>query len=132
MNSPFHPDHDNARDLSPNKARDRDSLFLKAEMRLPEKGLEIEARVRNLSSGGLMAEAPVHVDRGDSVEINMRNIGWIGGSVAWTSEGRFGVAFNQPIDPKIVRKPVGQANLDVPTYLRKLDAKPATSKLRRF
>jgi PilZ domain len=112
---------------------DRDSLFLKAELRFPASNEQGEVRIRNLSAGGLMAEAPVQVARGEKVELNMRNIGWISGVVAWVAEGRIGIAFDHPIDPKAARKPVGQSESDLPLYLRKIDQKQKVmiSKLRR-
>ena len=53
-----------------------------------------------------MGEGPVHVARGDRVEVNIRNIGWVDGAVAWVQDDRFGVAFHDEIDPKIARAPV--------------------------
>lgn len=115
---------------------DRDSLFLKAVLRFPVSDVEGEVRIRNLSAGGLMAEAPVRVARGEKVEINLRTIGWISGSVAWVTEGRLGIAFDHPIDPKAARNPVGASNVELPRYLQKLGevaGKTADpSKLRRI
>lgn len=96
----------------------RDSLFLKAELRFVGGDNCGEVRIRNLSAGGLMAEASVLTKRGDQVELELRNIGRVTGRVAWVAEGRFGVAFDHPIDPKLARKPVGQTKSDVPHYLR--------------
>lgn len=112
---------------------DRDSLFLKAELRFPASNAQGEVRIRNLSAGGLMAEAPVQVARGEKVELNLRNIGWISGVVAWVAEGRIGIAFDHPIDPKAARKPVGQSESDIPFYLQKIDRKQEVNKrnLRR-
>lgn len=97
---------------------DRDSLFLKAELRFIDGDDCGEVRIRNLSAGGLMAEAPVLAKRGDKVQIELRNIGRITGYVAWVAQGRFGVAFDHPIDPKLARKPVGQTKSELPRYLR--------------
>jgi PilZ domain len=90
-------------------------------------------RIKNLSAGGLMAETPIRVARGEKVEINLRNVGWISGNVAWITEGRMGIAFDHPIDPMIVRKPVGQNNGEIPQYLQKLNQQLAkkTGSLRR-
>jgi hypothetical protein len=119
-----------------NRNEDRDSLFLKAILRFPTSDVEGEVRIRNLSAGGLMAEAPVRVARGEKVEINLRTIGWISGSVAWVTEGRLGIAFDYPIDPKAARNSVGNNNVELPHYLQKLDqvVTKATdpSKLRRI
>ena len=38
-----------------NRSNDRNSLLLKAVLRFPSSGTENEVRIRNLSSGGLMA-----------------------------------------------------------------------------
>jgi hypothetical protein len=115
---------------------DRDSLFLKAVLRFPSSDIEGEVRIRNLSAGGLMAEAPVRVARGEKVEINLRSIGWITGNVAWVTEGRLGIAFDHPVDPKAARNSVGGSNVELPRYLQKLDQAATKaidpSKLRRI
>ncbi len=83
----------------------RDSLFVLAELRADGLEGEHRIRVRNLSSGGLMAEGPIKVQRGQLVWTNVRNIGWIEGSVAWVQDSRFGIAFRDEIDPRVVRAP---------------------------
>ncbi len=110
---------------------DRDSLLLKATLKFSVSGEQGEVRIRNLSAGGLMAEAPVRVARGERVEVQLRNIGWIGGNVAWVAEGRIGIAFDHPIDPKVARNPVGTKELDLPTHLKKLNKVPEPNKIRR-
>jgi PilZ domain len=111
---------------------DRDSLLLKAILRFPRTKDEGEVRIRNLSAGGLMAETPARVTRGELVEIHLRSIGWISGHVAWVTEGRLGIAFDHPINPKDARKPVGTGELEMPSYLKKLNNPAAPSKLRRL
>ena len=110
---------------------DRDSLLLKAVLRFPRTNDEGEVRIRNLSAGGLMAEAPLRVARGEPVEIHLRSIGWISGHVAWVTEGRLGIAFDHPINPKDARKPVGTNEQELPNYLKKLNNPAPPSKLRR-
>eukprot|EP01013_Petalomonas_cantuscygni_P013917 TRINITY_DN28644_c0_g1_i1.p1 TRINITY_DN28644_c0_g1~~TRINITY_DN28644_c0_g1_i1.p1 ORF type:complete len:133 (-),score=10.07 TRINITY_DN28644_c0_g1_i1:122-520(-) len=110
----------------PKRELDRDSLFLKAELCLVDGKDCGEVRIRNLSAGGLMAEAPVLTKRGDKIELELRNIGRITGHVAWVAQGRFGVAFDHPIDPKLARKPVGQTKSELPRYLRHPSTKPYT------
>tara|TARA_R110001606_G_scaffold10272_1_gene44024 strand:+ start:12778 stop:13188 length:411 start_codon:yes stop_codon:yes gene_type:complete len=97
---------------------DRDSLFLKAALSFVDGDDCGEVRIRNLSAGGLMAEAPVLAKRGDKVQLDLRNIGQVTGHVAWVAQGRFGVAFDHPIDPKLARQPVGQKKSELPRYLR--------------
>jgi hypothetical protein len=116
------------------RGMDRDSLFLKAILKFASLKQEADVRIKNLSAGGLMAETPLRVVRGEKVEINLRNIGWISGNVAWVTEGRIGIAFDHPIDPMVVRKPVGQNNDAIPSYLQKLNNQQVTQikNLRRI
>ncbi len=83
----------------------RDSLFVLAEVRLDGLEGEHKVRVRNLSAGGMMAEALLKAQRGQIVWVDIRNIGWVEGSVAWVHEDRFGIAFREEIDPKVARAP---------------------------
>jgi hypothetical protein len=118
---------------SAKRGANRDSLLLKAILRFTNsKEEDREVRIRNLSAGGLMAEAPMRVARGEPVEIHLRSIGWVSGHVAWVTEGRIGIAFDHPINPKDARKPVGQAALEMPSYLKKLNEPNAANKFRRF
>lgn len=128
--STFAPDSANGA----KRNQDRDSLFLKATLHFATSANPGEVRIRNLSAGGLMAEAAVQVPRGEKVELQLRNIGWIRGTVAWVAEGRIGIAFEHPIDPKMARKPVGQAQSDLPRYLDKINKDQETIKrnLRRI
>jgi hypothetical protein len=64
----------------------------------------------------MMGEGPVRVARGDRVEISIRNIGWVEGSIAWVQEDRFGVAFRDEIDPKVARAQVTKANPVLPQH----------------
>lgn len=113
------------------RGTDRDSLLLKAVLRFPASKNEGEVRIRNLSAGGLMAETPARVTRGEVVEINLRSIGWITGHVVWITEGRIGIAFDHPINPKDARKPVGTSPLELPPHLKKLNSTTDRSKIRR-
>lgn len=84
----------------------RDSLFLVASLQIEDRPGPIEVRVRNLSSGGLMAEYAHPVEIGTAVEVEMRGVGKVAGDVAWTTAGRIGISFESPIDPMQARKPV--------------------------
>jgi len=127
MNDPLKSETPSAK-----RGLDRDSLLLKAVLRFPRTKDEGEVRIRNLSAGGLMAEAPLRVARGEAVEIRLRSIGWISGHVAWVTEGRLGIAFDHPINPKDARNPLGTTEHEVPTYLKKLNNPVAPNKLRRL
>ena len=84
----------------------RDSLFLMAELRLPGQEALARVKVRNLSAGGMMAEGAVKVVRGTLIEVNIRNVGWIEGAIAWVQGDRCGIAFSEDIDPLIARAPI--------------------------
>jgi len=126
MNKPVDQNLDLNSPASENPKRDaeRDSLFLKTTIHFVNGDTHDNVRVRNISAGGMMAEASIQPNRGDSVEVELRNIGWITGSVAWVATGRFGIAFDHSIDPKLARKPVGQTKTSVPQYLKQLRRAP--------
>jgi hypothetical protein len=92
---------------------DRDSLLLLAQVRVDGSETVHRVKVRNLSAGGMMAEGALPVVRGSLLSIELRNIGWIDGSVAWKQDDRFGIAFVHEIDPKIARAPVGTVATDL-------------------
>ena len=78
-----------------------------ADLRVDGVDGEHRIKVRNLSSGGMMGEGAVRVERGAVVAVNIRNIGWTDGVVAWVQDSRFGIAFRDEIDPKLAREPLG-------------------------
>jgi PilZ domain len=84
----------------------RDSLFVLARIK-PEgySGEGAAVRVRNVSSGGLMADVSDDYRPGMRVEVALDGIGDMHGSVAWAEAGRIGVAFDHPIDKTRARKP---------------------------
>ena len=84
----------------------RDSLFVMADLRIDGIEGEHRIRVRNLSAGGLMAEGGPKPQRGRAAWVNVRNIGWVEGAVAWVQDTRFGIAFREDIDPQLARAPV--------------------------
>lgn len=104
---------------SNNRQDGRDSLFLLADLRKVGVEAEYRLKIRNLSAGGMMVEGPVAVMRGDEVEVNLRNLGWVRGVVAWIQDSRFGVAFIEEIDPKAARAPLpASPQSDVPRFVK--------------
>ena len=87
----------------------RDSLFLLAQLKVDGKDDLHRVKVRNLSAGGMMAEGAAQVARGQLVQVELRNIGWVSGTVAWKQDERFGIAFIDEIDPTRARAPVTSA-----------------------
>jgi hypothetical protein len=117
----------------------RDSLFLLAQVRVDGQDAVYRVKVRNLSAGGMMAEGEAKVMRGSLVLVELRNIGWVEGSVAWKQDNRFGIAFVEEIDPVVVRGAGGpQApDFDAPRYTKNHHALPTNqqadySKLRKI
>jgi hypothetical protein len=104
----------------------RDSLFLLAQLRVDGQEGVARVKVRNLSAGGMMAEGEAKVMRGSLVAVELRNVGWVEGSVAWKQDNRFGIAFVNEIDPANVRAPAAsQAQVfDPPRYTRNHSAVP--------
>ena len=117
----------------------RDSLFLLAQLRVDGQDEVSRVKVRNLSAGGMMAEGEARVARGSLVMVELRNVGWVEGSVAWKQDNRFGIAFVDEIDPGIVRGPGGSQapEFDAPRYTRNHQAVPVSqqpdlTKLRKI
>lgn len=104
----------------------RDSLFLMADLRVDGLDGQFRIKVRNLSPGGMMGEGIVRVVRGTVVQVNIRNLGWIDGSVAWVQDSRFGVAFREDIDPRLARAPVDQGADPVPDFVRNQEVRNAS------
>lgn len=89
------------------REKGRDSLFLMAQLVIAGDRTPRDVRVRNLSAGGLMVEVAKPVDEGTPVTLTLRGIGEVKGKVAWWTQGRVGISFDEPIDPLLARKPVG-------------------------
>ena len=103
-----------------NRHISRDSLFILAELRLSGQAVDYRVKVRNLSSGGMMAEGDAPVGRGDSIAVNLRKVGWVDGSVAWVQGNRFGVAFAREVDVAQARAPLAPPPDPDETFRRKL------------
>ena len=117
----------------------RDSLFLLAQLRVDGQDAVYRVKVRNLSAGGMMAEGEARVMRGSLVMVELRNVGWVEGSVAWKQDNRFGIAFVDEIDPVVVRGAGGPQTPDfaAPRYTKNHQAVPVNqqadvSKLRKI
>lgn len=60
----------------------------------------IDIRIRNLSSGGLMANCPETLARGERVSVSIREIGDVAGQVVWDGPDGIGIAFDAVINPE--------------------------------
>lgn len=99
------------------RSTDRDSLFMQAALTLAGWPEPTTVRVRNLSPGGMLAEARLAVEQGAVVEVELRNVGAVAGRVIWVGEDKFGIAFDRSIDPQAVRRQVVSQS-DLPPHLR--------------
>ena len=105
----------------------RDSLLLLANLRVDGSEADHKVKVRNLSSGGMMAESDVQLGRGIRVAVDLRNIGWTFGSVAWVQGNRCGIAFDAEIDPKLARASINTSgDLSSPRFVRPASILPST------
>ncbi len=93
-----------------NRQISRDSMFLMADLRVEGHHEDQRVKVRNLSAGGMMAEGRLNVARGNLVAVNIRNIGWVEGTIAWVQDDRYGIAFVDEIDPLLARAPITQVD----------------------
>ncbi len=115
----------------------RDSLLLLALLRVDGQDGIHRIKVRNLSAGGMMGEGDVKVMRGSLVSVELRNIGWVDGTVAWKQDNRFGVAFINEIDARKVRENPStpdEAGFVSPRYTRNSQPTPPPdpSRLRKL
>lgn len=86
----------------------RDSIMLQAPLRRVNAPVHnpLTLRIRNLSAGGMMAECIEPLGSGEAVVMELRGIGEVTGRVAWCNDGRVGISFDTPIDPRLTRRPV--------------------------
>ncbi|MBA4007230.1 MAG: pilus assembly protein PilZ [Erythrobacter sp.] len=115
----------------------RDSLFLLADVRVEQSAEVCRVRVRNLSDGGMMGEGQMRVQRGHRVSVELRNIGAVGGTVAWVQDNRFGIAFDEEVDSQKARRPLqGQedpaAAVVKPSWAHRAPPPPQSSTLRKI
>ncbi|MEM1131313.1 MAG: PilZ domain-containing protein [Pseudomonadota bacterium] len=119
-------EHDNRNDH-------RDALFMLAKIQFVKSGKMIDARIRNLSSGGMMAESNVFCAAGDRVIVDMVNAEEIEGRISWQTSGRFGIAFDHPVDPQTIRAARNKKSdtlIEKPSHLRLMEKKAANSAKR--
>ena len=77
----------------------RRHVLMRASMRIPGSDQVFAVTIKDISSTGLRARTAVSVFPGAKVEIELPNIGCIGGQVVRTEEGLIAVRFAAIIDP---------------------------------
>ena len=74
-----------------------------------------------------MGEGTIKINRGDRVDVELRNVGAVKGTVAWVQDQRFGVAFDEEIDSQSARAPQAttENNFNPATELSRAHRAPA-------
>lgn len=102
------------------RASERRNFMLMTALSSAENG-KLNAKVRNLSAGGMMVELAEEPDpevvRGQRFTAELRNIGRVKGEVAWIEGRRFGIKFDRAIDPELARKPI-VAGYSTPDFIK--------------
>ena len=106
MDQPFNIKAEAALDGAALRGEPRDSIFVMAMIGRPGE-TPVAAKVRDVSSGGLMADCAASFSKGEELDVQLRGVGTVSGRVAWVEAGgRIGMAFARRIDATLVRKPV--------------------------
>lgn len=85
----------------------RDSFLLMTVLR-DERDCELgPARIRNLSQTGMMVDTTVPLVTGQKLRFDLRGIGLVSGEVVRREVDQFGIMFDECIDPRLARKPLG-------------------------
>lgn len=79
-------------------AREPRHLTILLVARLVTQGGDALARVRNISTGGMMLECSMALTAGEAVRIELRSARTVEGQVAWASPPHAGIAFDTPVD----------------------------------
>ena len=99
----------NQAEESQERTSERRNFFLGTTLSIDTHG-KMQARVRNLSAGGMMIELPEEPDpelaRGQRVIAELRHIGRVKGEIAWIGGRRVGIKFDREVDPELARKPL--------------------------
>lgn len=107
---------------SADRSNERRSFFLSAPIRT-EFHDSVDARIRNLSAGGMMVELKAAPDPdfapGMRMSTELRGIGKVKGEFVWADGGRYGVRFDAQVDPELARKPVSSGT-GTPDYAKPL------------
>lgn len=85
------------------RATRRDRILLLARMRVEGEAESCGIRIRDLSAGGMRAQFAGRALQNLRVAIEIRNLGWVEGRVAWQGAEHIGVRFDTPIDPEKAR-----------------------------
>ena len=81
----------------------RDRILLLGRLRVAGEAEIHAVRIRDLSAGGMRAQFSGRPLGHTQVAVEIRNLGWVEGRVAWQNADMIGVRFAEPIDPERAR-----------------------------
>lgn len=81
----------------------RERILLLAQLRVEGEAEIYAVRIRDLSASGMRAHFSGRPLDKRKVAIEIRNLGWVKGRVAWQGADTIGVRFAEPIDPDKAR-----------------------------
>lgn len=81
----------------------RDRILLLARLRVEGEAEICAIRIRDLSAGGMRAQFSGRPLGHTKVAVEIRNLGWVEGRVAWQDADTIGVRFAELIDPEKAR-----------------------------
>ena len=120
MSEPSTPAADDEGKDLPDRASARRSFFLSTSLTCA--GDVHQARVRNLSAGGMMVELERAPDPewapGDRLTAELCNIGVVKAEIAWAAGRRYGIKFDREVDPELARKRANGPKDVTPDFLR--------------
>lgn len=81
----------------------RESLLLRARIKIIGGNTPRQALVRNLSAGGMLIDGFPELVVGDRVIADLPRLGRVRGVIVWTEAGRAGMEFDAAVDPSLAR-----------------------------
>ena len=111
------PNQQDAQDgADSHREQSRESTFLSAILCFDGSPRKYDVRVRNVSAGGMMVDMKGVREKGVRVTVELKNIGEVLGTVAWSTGTRMGIDFDEEIDPQLARhRPTA---MEAPGYKR--------------
>lgn len=103
------------RDDPSDRREPRDSVLLSATVRHEYSG-EFTARVRNIAAGGIKIDCPRGLPVETPVEVILRGVGLVRGTVAWSAGGFVGIRFDEKIDPKLTMPRIATRDHSAPVH----------------
>ena len=70
---------------------------------------EFDVVTHDLSAGGLGADMPFRLMAGETLTVELPNVGGVAGRIAWVVGTRFGVAFADTVDMARIAPPSGKS-----------------------